>query len=213
MIITYFGKQFFKVSQGDTTIAFNPISKDAKGAGKIARFGAGIAISTINHPDYNGIETVTYGDTVPFAITSPGDYEINSVFVSGRMAETTIDKKKYINTMYTVTFDDITLCFLGALSETLDASARELIQNSDILFIPIGGDGLLGPKEAYKLAVSLEPKIIIPMDYGAERENGALKAFLKEDGNEKLEAIDKLTIKRKEIEAKDGEVIVLADNS
>jgi hypothetical protein len=30
MIITYLGKQFFKIGQGDLTVVFNPISKDSK---------------------------------------------------------------------------------------------------------------------------------------------------------------------------------------
>ncbi|MEJ0002234.1 MAG: hypothetical protein WDN09_03625 [bacterium] len=30
MIITYFGKQFFKVAQGEMVIAFNPVSKSSK---------------------------------------------------------------------------------------------------------------------------------------------------------------------------------------
>jgi hypothetical protein len=28
MIITYYGKQYFKIQQGDTTIALNPLSKE-----------------------------------------------------------------------------------------------------------------------------------------------------------------------------------------
>ena len=50
------------------------------------------------------------------------------------------------------------------------------------------------------------------MDYGAGRMKDALKLFLKEAGEDKVEALEKLTIRKKEIEAKEGEVIVLAEN-
>ena len=50
----------------------------------------------------------------------------------------------------------------------------------DILFVPIGGDGVLDPAQAYKLAVSLEPKLIIQMHYGDVGDKNALKTFLKE---------------------------------
>ena len=43
------------------------------------------------------------------------------------------------------------------------------------------------------------------MDY----DNGSLKAFLKEVGEEKAEVVDKLTLKRKDLEGKEGEVVVL----
>jgi hypothetical protein len=43
------------------------------------------------------------------------------------------------------------------------------------------------------------------MDY----DDASLKAFLKEIGEEKAEVVDKLTLKRKDLEGKEGEVIVL----
>ena len=83
---------------------------------------------------------------------------------------------------------------------------RSQIETPDILFVPIGNNELLGPIEAYKLAVTLEPKIIIPMDYDEKK----LKAFLKEAGQEKVAPIEKLTIKAKELIGKEGEVVVLS---
>lgn len=40
----------------------------------------------------------------------------------------------------------------------------------------------------------------------------SLKTFLKEAGENNVEPLEKLTIRRKEIEAKDGDVIVLTEN-
>ena len=209
MIISYFGKQFVKISQGDLTLAFNPLSRDSDHKDKIPRFGANVALITANHPDFNGLETVTYGENIPFAITSPGDYEIRGIFVKGLETQTEIDKKKYINTVYCLTIDDIKICFLGHLSKDLGSEARESIAGADILFVPIGGEGVLLPKEAYKLSMSLEPKVIIPMDYGAERMKDALKIFLKEGGASIPEPVDKLAIKKKDLENKEGEIVVL----
>jgi hypothetical protein len=52
MIITNFGRQHFKLTVGDLTIAVNPVSKDGKG--KVAKYGADVTLITTNHPDYNG---------------------------------------------------------------------------------------------------------------------------------------------------------------
>lgn len=207
MIITYLGKQFFKIGQGSLTVAFNPISKDSKYSDKVSRFGSDIALSTINHPDYNGFDMVSHGDTIPFEISGPGDYEIKDIFIKGIMTNTEIGGKKYINTIYSLSIDNISLCFLGAISdEKLSSTVRGQIDSPDILFVPIGNNNLLGPAEAYKLAVTLEPKIIIPMDYDEK----TLKVFLKEAGQEKIALIDKLTIKAKELIGREGEVIVLS---
>lgn len=207
MIITYLGKQFFKIAQGDLVVAVNPISKDSKSDVKGSRFGSDIALSTTNHPDYNGFDIVAHGDTVPFSVSGPGDYEIKDIFIKGIMTESTISEKKYINTIYSFSIENISICFLGCMSNNkISADIRGSIGDPDILFVPIGNHDLLDPAEAYKLAVSLEPKIIIPMDYDEK----TLKAFLKEGGQEKVEAIDKLTLKAKDLVGREGEIVVLS---
>jgi L-ascorbate metabolism protein UlaG (beta-lactamase superfamily) len=207
MIITYLGKQFFKIGQGSLTVAFNPISKESKFASLASKFGSDIALSTINHPDYNGFDNVSHGDTIPFEIKGPGDYEIKDIFIKGIMTETTLGSKKHINTIYSLSIENISLCFLGVISDDkLSATVRGQIETPDILFVPIGNNELLGPSEAYKLAVTLEPKIIIPMDY----DDKTLKAFLKEAGQEKVVSIEKLTIKAKELIGREGEIVVLS---
>ncbi len=207
MIITYYGKQFFKIQQGEMVLAFNPVSKNSK-TGISTKFGADIAFSTTNHPDYNGLEQVNHGDRIPFSIVGPGDYEVKEIFIKGSLSEANINKKKYINTIYSLTVDGIRIVFLGALSSAdLSKEAKEDINEPDILFIPAEGDGasVLKASDSAKLASSLEPKLVIPMDYT----ESSLKVFLKEMGAEKPEKLDKLTLKRKDLDGKEGEVVVL----
>jgi hypothetical protein len=206
MIITYFGKQFFKIQQGEMVLAFNPVSKSSK-TGILAHFGADIALITTNYPDYNGVEQLSHGERTPFVIKGPGDYEIKEIFIKGVLSEALLAARKYINTIYLFSLDDVNIAFLGALSDPeLSKESREAINSPDILFIPIGGKGMLDAKASAKLASSLEPKLIIPMDY----DDGTLKAFLKEIGEEKAEVAEKLTLKKKDLDNKEGEVMVLS---
>jgi len=205
MIITYFGKQFFKIQQGEMVLAFNPVSKSSK-TGISAHFGADIALVTTNHPDYNGIEQLSHGERAPFVINGPGDYEIKEIFIKGILSNSIIAGKKYINTVYLLTIDAVNIAFFGTLSDLeFSKEAHEAINSPDIIFIPIGGKDSLDAKTAAKFASSLEPKLIIPMDY----DESTLKVFLKEIGEEKAEVVDKLTLKRKDLENKEGEVVIL----
>ena len=205
MIITYFGKQFFKIQQGDLALAFNPVSKSSK-TGITAHFGTDIALITTNHPDYNGVEQLSHGEREPFVVRGPGDYEVKEIFIKGVLSDALIATKKYINTIYSFSIDDISIVFLGALANTsLTKDSQEAINSPDILFVPVGGKGMLDAKDAAKFASSLEPKLIIPMDY----DDASLKAFLKELGEEKAEVVDKLTLKKKDLDNKEGEVVVL----
>lgn len=202
MIITYYGAEFFKVQFGDITLAFNPISKDSKL--KPSRFGADIVFVSAHHPDFNGIDQVTHGEKKPFVVSGPGEYEVKGVFIKGLPATSKHDGKDLINTIYTVSLENMNICFLGALNADIKNETVEALDEVDILFVPIGGEGVLESAKAYKLAVSLEPKIIIPMQYNEAH----LKAFLKEAGeNPKPET--KLTLKRKDLEGKEGDVFVL----
>ena len=207
MIITYFGREHFKLQVGDLTVAINPVSKEGKG--KVTKYGADITLITTNHPDYNGAEQTELGAKTPFVIKGAGEYEVQNIFIKGFGTTTTLkDGKKetvYQNTSYVFTIDGIRVTFLGALSEILKPEHKEVIDETDVLFIPVGEDGfLLNPYDAYKLAVSLEPKLIIPMDYNEQ----SLPIFLKETGKDKVEPVEKLTIKRKDIEGKLGEVVL-----
>jgi hypothetical protein len=212
MIITYYGNQFFKIAQGDTVIAINPPSKESKNGKDAARFGSVLALSTTNHPDYNGFDRVTHGDTIPFMVSGPGEYEHSGVVVQGKGTTTVIDGQEYNTAVYSLVFEDTKLGFVGPIEKPLLAAEMEILNNCDILFVPIGGEGVLTPALANKLAVAVEPKIIIPMDFGANRMKDALKMFLKEAGEDNVAPLEKLTIRRKEIESKEGEVIVLAEN-
>jgi hypothetical protein len=202
MVITYHGCGFLKLTQGETIIAVNPISKESKA--KQTRFGADVALITLNHPDYNGIEAVTYGEREPVTISGPGDYEVKNIFIHGTGVQTTLDKKNYITTLYGVEMESMKLSIIGPCIEAPEAKDREGLEQADILFISLKN---LSAAVAYKLAVSLEPGVIIPIDY----DDAVLKAFLKEAGAEKTERLDKLVVKKKDLAGKEAEVVVLAE--
>jgi L-ascorbate metabolism protein UlaG (beta-lactamase superfamily) len=203
MVISYLGGECFKVSQGDLTLAFNPPSKDS--SLKTAKFGSDIVLSTLDHEDFNGIEHASFGERAPFVINGPGEYEVKGVAVRGYPCESTYGNTKGINTIYSISLEGMNLCFLGALGSTqIPTSAKQELDDIDILFLPIGDKGVLDYDDAYKLAVQLEPKAIIPMHYTQD----TLKQFLKEAG-EDVKPIEKLTVRRKDLEGKESEIIVL----
>ncbi len=207
MIITYLGGEFVKIQFGDTTLAFNPISKESKLP--TSKFGADVVLSSINHPDTNGVDQVSFGEKSAFAVRGPGEYEIKGVFIKGLASESTYGGEKLINTIYTVTLEGMNICYLGALNQAeLPKEAEEAIEDVDVLFVPIGGEGVLDPAAAYKLAVSIGPKIIIPIHWEGVGAKDALKTFLKEAG-ESAKPESKLTLKKKDLEGKDADVVVI----
>lgn len=208
MVISYHGGQCFKVSSGNTTLALNPIAKGSTFTP--VKFGADTAFVSVNHPDFNGVEQVTYGERVPFVIRGAGEYEIGEVTARGFGVQTRYAGEERYNTIYQIMLEGINMVILGALaSGTIDAKILEQFGDVDILFVPIGGGDVLDAASASSLGVKLEAHAVIPTHY----DHGALAAFLKEEGVEDARPVEKLTIKKKELADREGDIVVLKDLS
>lgn len=206
MVIQKVGGYCFKVSAGQTTLALNP--PGVRSTLRVNKFGSDIVLVSMRHQDWDGAETATHGDKQPFVITGPGAYEVGDITVSAFASPTEYggESAEYGNTVYLFDMDGIRVLALGALSSTkLPQDLRAEIDQVGIVFVPIGG-GTLEPKAAHELMVALEPKIIIPYAVGSDADLGA---FLKAEGDAGLKPLDKLTVRAKEVEAKDGEVVLL----
>lgn len=211
MVITNYGLDFFKVKYGDQTVAFNPPAESSDYETK--RFGADIVMSSIRHPDYTGGEKLTAGDKEPTILNGPGEYEIDDISISGIMSDSQYDGKKHVNTIYVFRMQDMDICFIGPVADRdLPAGAQELTESIDILFAPTGGDPTLDPSDAHKLAVQIEPSIVIPTHY-TEPDAEAVTEFIDEAGGDEVEPKEKLTLSPRDLAGRDTEVeLVIPQN-
>lgn len=204
MIISFHEGACVRAQAGDTTLVFSPVSKKSKNF-KPANFGADVAFISLNDADMNGAEEASRGDKKPFVIFGPGEYEVKEIVAAGFPTRSDYGAEGHINTVYALTFDDMNVLYLGALgTPELPKEVYEM-DSPDILIMPVGGEGTLNPAEAAKLAVKLEPKIIIPILF----DDKTLKQFLKEAGDEGVKPVEKLTVKLRDLADKEGDVVVL----
>lgn len=206
MILTFHGGACVRASAGDTTLVFGPVSK-ASERFKPTNFGADVAFVPLNHADMNGVEEAGRGDKRPMAILGPGEYEVKSITATGFPSKSSWGAAERINTIYSVHFDGLSVLYLGALRDAaLPAEVMEM-DSPDILITPVGDEGALSPADAQKLAVKLEAKIVIPILWNEK----TLKQFLKEAGAEGAKPVEKLTLKPRDVDGKENEVVVLAE--
>jgi len=201
MIITYHGGECLKFSQGDTTLVLNPHDKKSSFGG--VRFGANVVAVSLHHPDFNATESITGN---PFVIDTPGEYEVGEVGVRGYGILVNYDGEPRYNTIYQIHFEGINIVHLGALQDVdIDPKILGEFGDIDILILPIGGGDVLQVPAAAKLATKLEAHAVIPVHY----DKAALTAFLKELDSA-AQPLEKFTIKKKDLEALQGEVVVLS---
>lgn len=204
MVITHHGLACIRLQFGDMIIAGNPIGKNSKI--KSPRFGADIVFSSLNDEAFNGFDCIATGNKDPFIVDGPGEYEFSDIFIKGFSSQGPNNK---INTIYIFNFENMKICHLGALAfNDLLADTLEEISAVDILFSPIGDLGSMDPSQAAKLVSSLEPAIVIPILTGNGNKD-YLSLFLKDMGSGKVPPLEKLSLKKKDLENKQAEVIVL----
>lgn len=196
MIISYYGLGFVKIQAGDLVLVCNPTSRLPRR--QVVKFGSQLVLVSLNDANYNEVNLVSRGEEKPFVIDGPGEYEVGGIFVRGFAATGG-------NTLYLLLVDGVRLVHLGALSAPdLAAEIKEALGAIDVLFVPLGGAS--DYKRAAQLARELESNLVVPIQYADDK---TLAAFLKEMGNSVKEPVESLTVKKKDLVDKAGEVVVI----
>jgi len=215
MNIQYYGHSCFKITTKpagrgaeDIAIFFDPFDKSI--GLRPPQGQANIIFVSHQHHDHNNIEALK-GD--PVVIDTPGEYAIKGINAVG--IETFHDTKEGAergkNTVFTIDSEDIKVCHLGDLGTDLSPHQLEEM-DVDILFVPIGGNYTLNGEKAAELVRKIEPKIVIPMHYkmnGSTLDIDTEKKFCSEMGNCPKEKVSKINIKKKDLEEKSMEVILM----
>lgn len=100
------------------------------------------------------------GESGPAVFSDPGEYEIKDIFI--RAIPLTVGDQPHI---FWIEAEDMAFVHLGPLSRVLDEAELQEIYKLDALFVPVGGQDVLGAKDAGQLVAELEPRIVIPMCY------------------------------------------------
>lgn len=212
MVITYYGLSCFKIQSGETVIAIDPFSKES--GLTPPRFEAQAVLVTHDHENHNNIESLSNKNDGIFKITGPGEYEFKGILVRGieSFHDSKNGKAKGKNTIYIIEWEGMKLAHMGDYGEeTLRGEIQEALGTPDILFVPVGGADTIDSEVAAKFVNKVEPRIIIPMHYkvsGLKSKLDGVEVFMKEMG-EKVEAEEKLTIKKNALPAAEESRIVI----
>jgi len=99
-------------------------------------------------------------------VTSPGEYEIGGVFITGIASGD--------ETIFSISSEGLNICFLSQIKKTLTKDAIDEADGVDILFLPAGEDDTVEVKKAVNLIQEIDPRIVIP--FHMEDESEFLKA-------------------------------------
>jgi L-ascorbate metabolism protein UlaG (beta-lactamase superfamily) len=216
MIIQYYGHSCFKITtkpagrgQDDVVMFIDPFDKSI--GLRPPQGSADLVLVTHDHHDHNNTEAIK-GE--PYIIDIPGEYSVKGINIVGM--KTFHDKKEGVergaNTIYMLETEELRICHMGDLGESLSEKQLETINGVNVLMIPIGGKYTLDGKEAVDIIKKIEPEIVIPIHYkinGSTVDVDDEKKFCKEIGNCPRQSVSRINIKKKDLEGKSMEVILM----
>ena len=195
MEITWYGHACFRLKSRGATVVTDPYDKTL--GLSLPHPKADIVTVSHNTPHHNYVAGVK-GDFM--VINSPGEYEINGVFVTGiHMTPPKNAKSPTQNKVFVIYMEDINLCHLGDLAYVPPQKQVEDMGNIDVLLIPVGGQNALNAAQAAEVISLIEPYIVIPMHYklpGLTIKLDPASKFLKEMGITKADTVDTLKLTR-----------------
>jgi L-ascorbate metabolism protein UlaG (beta-lactamase superfamily) len=204
MQIQYFGLSSFKITSKDTVVITDPFHKDSgltppRGAADI------LILAEKNNKIYSAVSGISGQH---FDVTDPGGYDIKGVTVTGIPLK---QENKYVSA-FLIESEDIRILNLTHVHEfNLTEDELEELGEIDILILPVGGNTVLSASAASKIVNTIEPKIVIPSHYkmpGLIFDLDAKDKFIKEMGGKK-EELEKLTVKKKDLQEEETKLIIL----
>ncbi|MFH0873251.1 MAG: MBL fold metallo-hydrolase [Candidatus Komeilibacteria bacterium] len=198
MQISWSGYGCFRLQESNVSVIFDPTVPESNF--KLRKTSAELLL--LSHPRTKD-DLACIGEGT-FIIDTPGEYEVKGVFVNGL-------GYNHASVIYWLDIGGVTVAWIGPVkAKDLPAPILEKIEGVDVLILPVGGGGMMTPKEAAAMINQIEPSIIIPAYTKISGSKGleAVEPFLKEYGA-KHETTDKLKITKKDVTTEDTRVVVL----
>ncbi len=209
MDIRWQGRSTFEITSGAQKVLFDPFP----GAPKSKVAGELPTVVTSSHDGAGDIELSPWRKSSK-VLEGPGEYEIGGLALRGVPTPRNDDANpRATNTVFTLECENLSVCHLGQLRDTLSSQAQQALGKVDILILPAGGPGTIGPEEAASTIRALDPKVAIPVYNGDQKGQAAQQALARlvaEIGVAAADPVPRLTISRSNLPAELRVVILRA---
>ncbi len=211
MEIEFYGANCLKLKTKEVTILVDD---------NLTKLGGKTQVSKDNVLVYTNLmlKDETAAEKSRLVIDAAGEYEVGDVTVSGVQTRGHMDEEgSETATVYQFTYGNQTATVLGHIHPNLSDEVQELIGGTDVLFIPVGGNGYtLDATGAASVIKKSEPDVVIPTAYETkgltnEVPLAPLEEFLKVSSMTADEPIDSFKLgKSTEGDASQTKLVILS---
>jgi len=200
MEITWLGRNCFRIKGREGIVLTDPCPPES--GYKLGKQTADVVtVSSRSDPGYSFAASVTRASGEPaFVLDAPGEFEVSGILVTG-VANPRGDGTR--NICFICEVDGVRIGHLGLPTAISGAALLEQLSDVDILLIPVGGGKSLAAPAAAVAMTTIDPHIVIPMNYRTENETAELdllERFIKETGS-RAEPLPRLQVTKNTLPA------------
>lgn len=164
----WYGHNCFRIRSKEGTVLTDP---PGKGTGYSFSSKPTADIVSLSHEkaDHANLKGVKGEYTL---LTGPGEYEIHDVFAYGFRSyhDDARGAEHGYNTIFVFEMDGMRIAHLGDLGHRLTPELTDALDNIDVLLIPAGGgEGIITVEQAAKIVGTIEPNVVIPMQFATSK--------------------------------------------
>lgn len=164
----WYGHNGFRIRSKEGTIITDPPGRST-GYAFSSKPSADIVTVSHDHAEHKNFK----GIKDDFAlIDGPGEYEIHDIFIHGFRSYHDNNKgaDHGYNTIFVFEIEGMRVAHLGDLGHPLTPELTDALDNIDVLLIPAGGgEGIITPEQAAKIIGTIEPNVVIPMQFATDK--------------------------------------------
>jgi L-ascorbate metabolism protein UlaG (beta-lactamase superfamily) len=169
-----------------------------------------LLLVTHEHVDHNGVEAVGGDPTILRSTAGRLESPLGEVIAIASEHDEQAGTQRGPNTIFAFELDSLRVAHFGDFgqSELRDEQAA-LLDDIDLLFIPVGGAATIGAEQAAEIVARLHPRWVVPMHYRTPRISflDTADAFL--ERSEHVEHTPEPAFETSELPATDGPLVVV----
>lgn len=154
--VKYFGHSCFKISNGITSVVFDPYQDNSVPNLKLPHIRSSYVLSSHDHNDHNALRLIDEEEQI---------YEMLDKKIIPSFHDHHKGTHRGMNTIHIINLSGYRICHLGDIGDISDEELISQLQEIDIMFVPINGHYTISSFEAYELYKLTKPKLFIPMHY------------------------------------------------
>lgn len=163
--IHWYGHGFiYLTSSIGVRAAFDPFGSQTVHYHFPEHLSADFVLVTHESEDHAAAEQL-FGNPLIFrSVTAVGLNRANGIPFHGVALQKDVTGNSPSDTAFTLTFDGVTFCYLGEVSQPLLAEEREQLGHVDVLFLPVGLPAL-SVSDLNQIVSDLGARVVIPINY------------------------------------------------